>query len=314
MILSLLALVPTAVGGPEIRWNAPSMFIAGQPYKVHIEVTAPKEGTVVSSWLMTPGAFSVDGVPLAKREESGTLTLPGGFKLEGDLDLGPYLGNASQFQLRFAPEVADTKPVEVKALTAAPEGLNFMTMPLEDLNKYLVLLQTNRGDILVRMWPHIAPEHSRNYLDLSYIKFYDNTTFHRVIPRFMIQGGDPTGTGTGNGPRQIKAEFNAAVKHVRGVLSAARTSDPNSASCQFFIMHDKAAHLDGQYSAFGETVLGLDIVDLIVNTPRGQGDKPTSTQKIERATVVLRPEWVKAEPSQSAQGPAPTPVPVGGGK
>jgi peptidyl-prolyl cis-trans isomerase B (cyclophilin B) len=98
------------------------------------------------------------------------------------------------------------------------------------------------------------------------------------------------------------------------VLSAARTSDPNSASCQFFIMHDKAAHLDGQYSAFGEAVLGLDIVDLIVNTPRGQGDKPTTTQKIERATVVLRPEWVKAEPSQSAQGPAPVPVPVGGGK
>ncbi len=314
MILSLLALVPTAVGGPEIQWNAPSMFIAGQPYKVHVTVTAPKEGTVVSSWLMTPGAFSIDGVPLAKREESGTLTLPGGFKLEGDLDLGPYLGNQSQFQLRFAPEVAETKPVEVRALAAAPEGLNFMTMPVEELSKYLVLLQTNRGDILVRMWPHIAPEHSRNYLDLSYIKFYDNTTFHRVIPRFMVQGGDPQGTGTGNGPRQLKAEFNANVKHVRGVLSAARTSDPNSASCQFFIMHDKAAHLDGQYSAFGEAVLGLDVVDLIVNTPRGQGDKPTTPQKIERATVVLRPEWVKPEPSQSGAAPAPAPTPIGGGK
>ena len=314
MILSLLALVPTAVGGPEIQWNAPSMFIAGQPYKVHVTVTAPKEGTVVSSWLMTPGAFSIDGVPLAKREESGTLTLPGGFKLEGDLDLGPYLGNQSQFQLRFAPEVAETKPVEVRALAAAPEGLNFMTMPVEELSKYLVLLQTNRGDILVRMWPHIAPEHSRNYLDLSYIKFYDNTTFHRVIPRFMVQGGDPQGTGTGNGPRQLKAEFNANVKHVRGVLSAARTSDPNSASCQFFIMHDKAAHLDGQYSAFGEAVLGLDVVDLIVNTPRGQGDKPTMPQKIERATVVLRPEWVKPEPSQSGAAPAPAPTPIGGGK
>jgi peptidyl-prolyl cis-trans isomerase B (cyclophilin B) len=263
---------------------------------------------------MTPGAFSIDGVPLAKREESGTLTLPGGFKLEGDLDLGPYLGNQSQFQLRFAPEVAETKPVEVRALSAAPEGLNFMTMPVEELSKYLVLLQTNRGDILVRMWPHIAPEHSRNYLDLSYIKFYDNTTFHRVIPRFMVQGGDPQGTGTGNGPRQLKAEFNANVKHVRGVLSAARTSDPNSASCQFFIMHDKAAHLDGQYSAFGEAVLGLDVVDLIVNTPRGQGDKPTTPQKIERATVVLRPEWVKPEPSQSGAAPAPAPTPIGGGK
>ncbi|MCY3002468.1 MAG: peptidylprolyl isomerase [Planctomycetota bacterium] len=313
MILALFAAVPVTLGGPEIRWNAPSLHVAGQPFKVHVEVTAPQDGAVVSGWLLSPGAFSVDGKALAKREESGAVTLPPGFKLEGDVDLGSYLDGKGEFQLAYAPDFADTKPVQVRSLEAVePKKLDFMTMPIEELDKYLVLLQTNRGNILVRMWPHIAPDHSRNYLDLSYIGFYDKTTFHRVIPRFMIQGGDPTGTGTGNGPRQLKAEFNPAVKHMKGTLSAARTQDPNSASCQFFIMHDKAPHLDGQYSAFGETVMGLDVVDLIVSTPRGQADKPNSPQVIERAIVVLRPSWVPAEPSQTKNGPPSVPVPVGG--
>lgn len=306
MMLSLLAslstLVAAPVGGPEVRWNAPSMFVAGQPFKVAIEITAPKDGTVVSSWLLTPSAFTVDGKALAKREDQGTLNLPPGFTLTGSVDLGTYLQSGAEFKLGYASEVVDTPAVTVKSIEGAPADLNFMTMPLDELSKYMVLLQTNRGDILVRLWPHIAPEHSRNYFDLAYTKFYDGTTFHRVIPQFMIQGGDPTGSGSGNGPRQLKAEFNPAVKHLRGVLSAARTSDPNSASCQFFIMHGAAPHLDGQYSAFGETVLGLDVVDKIIAT-RGPNDRPTSPQKIERALVVKLPSWVDPKPSQTATGP-----------
>ena len=110
----------------------------------------------------------------------------------------------------------------------------------------------------------------------------------------------------------LAGDRRSAVRLADEALSAARTQDPNSASCQFFIMHDKAPHLDGQYSAFGETVMGLDVVDLIVSTPRGQADKPNSPQVIERAIVVTRPSWVPAEPSQTKNGPASVPVPVGG--
>jgi peptidyl-prolyl cis-trans isomerase B (cyclophilin B) len=311
MIATLLALLPLCAGGPEVRWNASGTYVVGQPYKVQVEITAPKDGTVVSSWLLSPAAFTIDGKALAKREDSGTLHLPAGFTITGSVDLGAHIKASGEFKLGYASEIADTPPVNVRTLEAAPGGLNFMTMPVEELGKYLIFFQTNRGDILVRMWPHIAPEHSRNYLDLAYINFYDGTTFHRIIPGFMIQGGDPDGSGSGNGPRTLKAEFNPAVKHLRGVLSAARTNDPNSASCQFFIMHGTAAHLDGQYSAFGETVLGLDVVDAIVNSPKGPGDKPKTPQKIERAIVVKMPSWVDPNPSQTASGPnpvAPTPT------
>jgi peptidyl-prolyl cis-trans isomerase B (cyclophilin B) len=105
----------------------------------------------------------------------------------------------------------------------------------------------------------------------------------------MIQGGDPTGTGTGNGKRSLDAEF-SNKKHVRGVLSMARSNDPNSASCQFFVMHAAYPSLDGQYSAFGQLREGLDVVDLIVNTPRDPGSKPLQPQVIQKATVVLKPQ------------------------
>ena len=106
-----------------------------------------------------------------------------------------------------------------------------------------------------------------------------------MIPGFMIQGGDPTGTGTGSGPRMLKAEFNQR-KHEPGVLSMARSQSPDSASCQFFIMHKASPSLDGQYSGFGKLVSGLDVVEKIVNTPRGPSDKPKDPQTIQKAIVV----------------------------
>src|SRR5206468_2271353 len=147
------------------------------------------------------------------------------------------------------------------------------------------LLQTNRGNMEVEFWPDVAPNHVRNFLDLSYTGFYDGKIFHRVIPGFMIQGGDPTGTGSGNGPRMLKAEFGTR-KHEPGVLSMARTNDPNSASCQFFIMHKASPNLDGQYSAFGKLVNGLDVVDKIVNSKCNPQNKPFEPQTIVKATVI----------------------------
>jgi cyclophilin family peptidyl-prolyl cis-trans isomerase len=282
-------------GGPEVKWNAPGVFVQGQPYNVHITITAPSDGTVVANWLLSASAFTVDGKALGKRDDSGTLNLPPGFKIEGALDLSPQLTDVKgPFKLGYATEIVETPPVEVRLAEAAPSGLKFMEMTPEDLAGYRVVLQTNRGDIEVAFWPEIAPNHVRNFLDLSYTGFYNGTIFHRVMPGFMIQGGDPTGTGRGDGPRKVKAEFQRERSHKRGVLSMARSPDPDSASCQFFIMHADSPQLDGSYSAFGEAVGGLDVVDKIafapgMPIPQAGGNTPKEPQKIERAIVIKAP-------------------------
>lgn len=170
-------------------------------------------------------------------------------------------------------------------MQTAEKGLNFLKMPAAELANFHVVMKTNQGEMELEFWPDVAPEHVRNFLDLSYTGFYDGKGFHRVIKGFMIQGGCPKGTGTGDGPRRLKAEFNAK-KHEKGVLSMARSSDPNSASCQFFVMHERSPHLDGQYSAFGKVVRGIEVVDKIATTKTGPGDKPATPQVIESMTVV----------------------------
>jgi cyclophilin family peptidyl-prolyl cis-trans isomerase len=286
MMLTNLLLTLPVLGGPEVDWKAPTNYLVGGAYKVSLEITAPASGTVVAGWLLTPAAFLVDGKPLADRDERGTIQLPKGARLTLDVDLGPFLKDVKKgFKLGYAKEIVEGGPVEVSLLKPAPEGLDFMQVPLEDLSKYNVLLQTNRGDMRLEMWPDVAPNHVRNYLDLAYTGFYDGVIFHRVMPGFMIQGGDPTGSGSGNGPRMLDAEFSDKF-HDRGVLSMARTNEENSASCQFFICHAPAAHLNGQYSAFGKLISGEATLDAIANTP-APGTRPTSEQKIIKAFVVL---------------------------
>ena len=149
-------------------------------------------------------------------------------------------------------------------------------------------IETSLGSMTVEFWPDVAPGHVQNFIDLAKKGFYDNLIFHRVIPGFMIQGGCPQGTGTGsNGNTRLKAEFNTRPdrKHKRGVLSMARSSDPNSASCQFFIMHQDSTHLDGQYSAFGIVTSGIETVDKIVSVPTGPNDRPKNPPKIVKITV-----------------------------
>jgi peptidyl-prolyl cis-trans isomerase B (cyclophilin B) len=146
----------------------------------------------------------------------------------------------------------------------------------EELAKYVkarATITTKFGTIVLRFLPDLAPMHVKNFITLAEQGFYDGTIFHRVIPRFMIQGGDPTGTGTGGPGYKIPAEFNRQ-KHERGTLSMARSSDPNSAGSQFFIMVAPSPSLDGKYSAFGEVVEGQEVADAIVNTPRDRRDKP----------------------------------------
>ena len=165
---------------------------------------------------------------------------------------------------------------------------DFMNMDAAQLANWRVVMSTTAGELEMEFWPETAPNHVRNFLDLCQAGFYDGVIFHRVIPGFMIQGGDPTGTGTGGGPRRLKAEFSQRP-HKKGVLSMARSSDPNSASCQFFVMHDASPHLDGQYSAFGVVVRGLEVVDAIARTRTGPGDRPVAKQEIKSAKVVPAP-------------------------
>jgi peptidyl-prolyl cis-trans isomerase B (cyclophilin B) len=148
-------------------------------------------------------------------------------------------------------------------------------------------IATEHGDITVEMWPDVAPKTVENFIALARKGFYNGLTFHRIIPGFMIQGGCPQGTGIGGPGYTIKAEFSNR-KHARGVISMARSQDPNSAGSQFFIMHEAAPHLDGQYTCFGHVTAGIEVVDKIAATPlRDPGSgKPVKAPKITSITAL----------------------------
>ena len=146
------------------------------------------------------------------------------------------------------------------------------------------------GVIKAELYPEIAPNSVNNFISLVSSGFYDGLIFHRVIPGFMIQGGDPQGTGMGGPGYHIKGEFlqNGFVndlKHERGVLSMARAMDPNSAGSQFFIMHKNAPHLDGAYAAFGKVIEGIEVVDRIAKTVTDMDDRPRKDQRMKTVTV-----------------------------
>ena len=154
----------------------------------------------------------------------------------------------------------------------------------------VVLEMENGGEIRIELCPDAAPLTVKNFVSLVKSGFYDGLTFHRIIPGFMIQGGDPLGNGMGGSSEKIKGEFaqnghKNPLKHVRGVISMARAADPDSASSQFFIMHADAPHLDGAYAAFGRVVSGMDTVDRIAATPTGYRDDPVVPVVIRRAYV-----------------------------
>jgi peptidyl-prolyl cis-trans isomerase B (cyclophilin B) len=158
-------------------------------------------------------------------------------------------------------------------------------------NNYSVDLQTNKGPIRLTLFPDLAPGHVKNFVALAQVGFYNSVTFHRIIKGFMIQGGCPEGTGTGGPGYQIKAEFNK-TPHEPGVLSMARSGDPNSGGSQFFICLGKHTHLDGQYTAFGKTAddESLKTVKAIGGVPTGANDRPRDKMVIEKATVTATPK------------------------
>lgn len=154
----------------------------------------------------------------------------------------------------------------------------------------VVTIETNNGVIKVELYPEIAPNTVRNFIFLVKKGFYDGTIFHRVIPDFVIQGGDPEGTGMGGPGHHIHGEFTKNgfkndLKHSKGVISMARASSPNSAGSQFFIMAGDVPYLDGNYAAFGKVIEGLEEVDRIVASPRNAQDRPKEDQVMKKVTV-----------------------------
>ena len=180
-----------------------------------------------------------------------------------------------------------------QAAQTPKKGKKKMAAPRDYANT-LATLQTDLGDITIKFLNEKAPNHVKNFVDLAASGFYDGTFFHRVIPGFMIQGGDPLtkkaedprqpyGTG-GNGNVRVKAEFND-VSHKRGVVSMARSQDPDSASSQFFIVVKDSPFLDHQYSAFGEVVSGMEVADKIANAPRDARDRPNQPVHIKKVLL-----------------------------
>ncbi|MFK7770329.1 MAG: peptidylprolyl isomerase [Mariniblastus sp.] len=152
--------------------------------------------------------------------------------------------------------------------------------------KYQVQLDTTKGEIHLDLMPELAPEHCKNLIGLGRIGFYDGLIFHRVIDGFMIQGGCPEGSGTGGPGYNVDAEFND-TPHVEGVLSMARSGNPNSAGSQFFVCLGTHAYLDGQYTAFGKaTEASMEVVRAIGTVQTDGGDRPLEEVKINKVTVV----------------------------
>jgi len=173
------------------------------------------------------------------------------------------------------------------------------------MNNPIVTIEMESGDVIkAELYPEIAPNTVNNFISLIKKGYYDGIIFHRVIKGFMLQGGDPTGTGTGGPGYSIKGEFSSNgfkndLKHEPGVLSMARTMIPDSAGSQFFIMHKTSPHLDGDYAAFGKVIEGMDAVNAIAETQTDYGDRPVKDQVMKKVTVdTFGTEYPEAEPGK----------------
>lgn len=160
----------------------------------------------------------------------------------------------------------------------------------DQANPIVTITMANDDQIKIELYTDVAPNTVNNFISLVKKGFYDGLIFHRVIPEFMIQGGDPAGNGTGGPGYSIKGEFSSNgfendLKHERGVISMARSSDPDSAGSQFFIMVNESPNLDGKYAAFGKVIEGMDVVDAIVSVERNAADKPLEKQQMKTVTV-----------------------------
>jgi len=183
------------------------------------------------------------------------------------------------------------KPTATTATTATPSPEKSPVVTNETGKNPIVTIKMENGDVIkAELYPKIAPNTVNNFISLINKGFYNGVIFHRVIPGFMIQGGDPDGTGMGGPGYSIKGEFTGNgfandLKHTKGVLSMARSQSKDSGGSQFFIMVADATHLDGQYAGFGKVIEGIENADKIVSTKTGANDRPVADQKMKTVTV-----------------------------
>lgn len=192
--------------------------------------------------------------------------------------------SAATTEVASSTAATESAPM-TSAATAAEEN------PMSHYENKIAEIHTTAGQFNLRFYPDLAPGHVKNFIDLSESGFYAGTKFHRVIPGFVIQGGDPNTKagdpstwGTGGSPNKLKAEFNSRP-HKRGILSMARSGHPDSASSQFFVCVADVPSLDNQYTVFGEVTEGMDVVDKIVNAQTGPGDRPVNPTAITKVVV-----------------------------
>jgi len=182
----------------------------------------------------------------------------------------------------------DSEKTEGNTAKETQEAVDYTSKVKE--NPIVTITMSNDEKIVIELEPTVAPNTVANFIALVKDGFYDGLIFHRVIPDFMIQGGDPKGNGTGGPDYSIDGEFTSNgfennMKHERGVISMARSDDPNSAGSQFFIMVKEASHLDGKYAAFGKVIAGMETVDAIVGAERDATNKPLEDQKMKKVEV-----------------------------
>ena len=229
--------------------------------------------------------------------------------LAGILVTATVLAQAPKTQPATAP--APKPAVKQAAKPATKPATAPKVSPAKGPGELEAVLQTKVGNIVIKFFPEKAPNHVKNFQDLVKSGFYNGTKFHRVVPGFMIQGGDPnTKKGDkstwGQGGHEVngkevtvKAEFND-IHHARGIVSMARAQDPNSASSQFFICVADAGFLDHQYTAFGEVVSGMDVVDKIVNAPAKAGGGADTMPSLPVNPVAIDKATVEKKPAQEA--------------
>ena len=258
---------PIAQRGVELSATIPSLFIENEPFVVSLEVTATGDSAVdLPAWMLTPAAWSASRKALLRRPKKASVPLQPGQVLTVTLDLAPLIQErfSQPTDFSLAVEGAQDTQQDVIWLGAPEAERDYTTLSGKLLGDYQVVLFTSGGPIWVELWPDVAPNHVRNFLDLCSSGFYEGSVFHRVIPGFMAQAGrSKDGTPA---PRKVKAEFNSR-RHVAGVLSAARLgNDMDSAESEFFFVHRTAPHLDQTYSAFGQVLTGMEAVEAIVDT------------------------------------------------
>ncbi|HWO57835.1 MAG TPA: peptidylprolyl isomerase [bacterium] len=173
---------------------------------------------------------------------------------------------------------AESREVKPKPEVAVDPAAPYKHITFAKGEKPRVVVETTMGKMVLELWPDVAPKHCQSFVYLVGKHYYDSVSFHRIIPGFVIQGGDPQGTGMGGPGYTIPAEFSDTLKHDLGILSMARTPDPNSAGSQFFIClsRERTKNLDKQYTIFGKVVEGLDVVEAIGKVKTGPGDRPVT--------------------------------------